>query len=281
MSDIRPIVPLPLPRFHVYANVKAQQRPQFLWVNPRNLLIEESYQRNLAEKSAKLIRTITAQFEWTRMKPPICAEAEGGKYFVMDGQHTAIAAASHPEITEIPIMVVRALTTQERAASFIGHNRDRVAVTPMQMHYSALAAGEPLALRVKEACDKSGVHILKYPPPNGIYKIGDTVAAGTLRTLVEKRGVEHATRTLKLLMEAEMSPLNAISITAASRLLRDRRWCDFIDEYDLITVIRSKAKSVWFAEADEFRQEEKMPAADALASVWFNSLKSQQRRTTA
>jgi hypothetical protein len=82
----------------------------------------------------KLIRKIVQTWDWSRMKPPICARDESGRLFVVDGQHTSIAAARHPGIKKIPVMIVNVDTVEGRASAFIGHNRDRVAMTSMQLH---------------------------------------------------------------------------------------------------------------------------------------------------
>ena len=66
--------------------------PECVMVDPSALYVEEQYQRNLADKSIKLIRRMVRTWNWAHMKPPICVRS-GDKLFVVDGQHTAIAAA--------------------------------------------------------------------------------------------------------------------------------------------------------------------------------------------
>lgn len=87
---------------------------------------------------------------------------------MIDGQHTAIAAASHPDIALIPVMVVEAVDQAERAGAFIGHNRDRLNITPMQMHYAAVAAGDEDALTVEQVCARAGVKILRLRADGGV-----------------------------------------------------------------------------------------------------------------
>src|SRR5262249_49633203 len=84
--------------------------PAFEWVDPKTLHVEESYQRKIPDKSRKLIRHIVASWHWAQMKPPICVRDEKKRLLVIDGQHTAMAAASHKGIKEIPVMIVAGKT---------------------------------------------------------------------------------------------------------------------------------------------------------------------------
>jgi len=68
-----------------------------------------------------------AGWDWAKFKAPVAVMTDAGLELI-DGQHTAIAAATHPEIATIPVMIVDVDKRAERAAAFIGHNRDRVAV---------------------------------------------------------------------------------------------------------------------------------------------------------
>src|SRR4051812_39902397 len=87
-------------------------RHRFEDVDPTRLYVDDQYQRALSRKSHALIRKIVANWDWGRFKPPVVAEEEYG-FDVIDGQHTAIAAASHPGITKIPVMIIEAPTQIE------------------------------------------------------------------------------------------------------------------------------------------------------------------------
>ena len=140
--------------------------PTIEWVDPKTLLVDGEYQRHLSEASISLIRRIVAGWDWARFKPPVVARTEEGLE-VIDGQHTATAAATHPAIELIPVIVVEAAAVADRARAFVGHNRDRLNVTKMQMHFSAVAAGDEDAMTVTQVCDRAGVKILRGPPGGG------------------------------------------------------------------------------------------------------------------
>ena len=99
-SGLRRVAALHLP--DAVPNALPPERPDVRWVDPRSLLIEGDYQRDLSRKSVDLIRRMATGWDWAAMKPPICAETADGALVIIDGQHTAIGAASHPAVSEIP-----------------------------------------------------------------------------------------------------------------------------------------------------------------------------------
>src|SRR5215213_106824 len=68
MSAYRQIKPYPMAGVTPAADISG--KPKFEWVDPQELLVEDKYQRNIGEKSVKLIRHMVANWEWSRMKPP-------------------------------------------------------------------------------------------------------------------------------------------------------------------------------------------------------------------
>lgn len=118
--------------------------PEFRWVDPASLLVDEVYQRDLSRGSVELIKKIVAGWDWARFKPPVVAETAEGLE-VIDGQHTAIAATTHGGLGQIPVMVVRAAEMADRARAFVGHNRDRLMLSQVNIHYANVAAGGSLS----------------------------------------------------------------------------------------------------------------------------------------
>lgn len=192
-------------------DVELGQTPELRWVNPRDLLVDESYQRNLTKRSKNVVKKVVREFAWRKMKPPIVVEVEGGLHCV-DGQHTAIAAATRG-IPEMPVFVVGGDSVQERAESFVAHNRDRVAMTPMDIFRANCAAGDPDALDVANVCRRAGVD-LKIINPTSRINIGDTAAVGTISRLVKRQGVQKARTVLEALVAGGRAPISAAEIDA-------------------------------------------------------------------
>lgn len=248
--------------------LESDDKPEFEWVDPSTLYVEERYQRNLGKKSISLIRKIVKDFSWSRFKPPVCAWGPDSKLFVIDGQHSAIAAASHPKISKIPVMVVSASSLKTRADAFMGHNRDRLAITPAQLFYSSVAAEEPVACALKKALDDTGCTVVRFNPP--VWVEGQTMASGTLMLLTERKGHAGAARVLKLLLDAKRAPITALEVSAVADLLWGKEWQGRFDDYDLATIIRGKSAEQWRATAEStVRKGQTMPMKRALAIAWF------------
>lgn len=218
----RPIVALPLTG--VTPAVIESDKPQFDWIDPAELCVEDIYQRDLSPKSLTMIRQIIANWNWAKIKPAICVRT-GNRLVIIDGQHTAIAAVSHGGIPKIPVIIVDAKTVKERAAAFLSQNRDRLALTPMHMHFAAVAAGDEIAIAVAEACAKAKVIILPHPRGSlGKWKVGETVAVGIISRIIAKIGVFQGARVMKVLVDAKRAPISAHEIAAVHELMFDPKY---------------------------------------------------------
>lgn len=211
---LRKIAPMPFPDIE-FREVEGR-KPQMKWVAPTSLLVDAIYQRDLSDRSIRLIKKMIATFSWNRLKPPIVVEVSGG-YHIVDGQHTAIVAATL-EIPEIPIFIVEAETLDERARAFVGHNSDRLVVSPFDIYRALVASGDPSAVQVDKVCKAAGVRI-RYISPSSVLHVGGTAAIQFVRRLVEKRGAELATTVLSVLVAAKRSPLGVAELQAVDHIL--------------------------------------------------------------
>lgn len=206
----------------------ANQPPTLMWIDPTELRVDESYQRNLSKKSIRLIMRIIREFNWSHYKMPVVAKDEDtNTFYVIDGQHTAIAcatiAAKSPKFGKIPISVVDAETLADRAKGFISHNQNRINVLPVQLHYSSIIAGDAKAVEIDTVCNNAGITILRMPPNNGQYRPGETMALGSIKSLINKYGAESATRVLSCLRHAERIPVRSDEMKALAVILLDMR----------------------------------------------------------
>lgn len=199
--------------------------PSFRLVCPTELNVEPAYQRDLSGKSLTLIRKIVVGWDWAKFKVPICAETDDG-LFIIDGQHTAIAAASHPEIKKIPIMIVSAAAIERRAEAFVAHNRDRVVMSPFQILHAEAAAGGKEAKAIIKIAACVGASIPRAAPPKGAAKSGDVISINELRKIFTTDGSGILERILRIAVTAGMAPL-AQTVTRALRIIcRDPNFVD-------------------------------------------------------
>jgi hypothetical protein len=213
---LRRIEAIPYPDGIAPAPVDLGQRPELRWVSPTSLLVDEGYQRDLGKRSYALIKGIMKSFAWRKMKPPIVVEVAGGLHCV-DGQHTAIAAASI-NVLEIPVFVVGAASIGERADSFVAHNRDRVVMQPLDIYRARVASGDPDAVDCANVCQRAGVRLRQIGPGSKIM-VGDTGAVGTIQRMVARRGVQKSRMILQAFVIGGRGPITPAEIDAAEALM--------------------------------------------------------------
>jgi hypothetical protein len=244
--------------------------PIFEDIDPCTLLVDEGYQRDSSERSLKLVRRIIAGWDWAKFKAPVAVMTDAGLE-LLDGQHTAIAAATHPDIQTIPVMIVDVKQREERAAAFIGHNKDRVAVTAVQLHVAAVAAGDAVANAVDRVCKAAGVLLLRGSPGSGRYGVGDTMAVAAIGAVIRDQGEERSTKILAALVAGKLAPITGLHIKAAELLLFDPEYSDQITVEALAHAAAGLGKKAE-AEADVFRATHpSVPKWKALAIVWFKN----------
>lgn len=216
-SKRRHIAPIQLPSSCVPKAVLSVA-PVLRTVDPKSLLVESDYQRDLSGKSLSLVRKIVSGWDWAKFKPPICSDTGDG-LFVIDGQHTAMAAATHPGIKEIPVIVVVAPSIERRAGAFVSHNRDRLTMTAAQVFYGDLASKDKRAQKVMEACVKAGATIPRLPPAKGQWKSGQIAAIAELKDLQSRLPVDTFERILRIAVMSGAAPITKLLLRALSIIL--------------------------------------------------------------
>ncbi|WP_424363566.1 hypothetical protein [Methylocystis parvus] len=271
MTYLRPIRPLdigPVDRAPI-----VESAPAFGMLSPVELCVDEDYQRGLSERSRRLIAKIVAKWDWARFKPPIVVNVDGA-WHIVDGQHTAIAAATHGGIDKIPVMIIGAKDTESRARAFVGHNRDRVAVTPIQIHHAAVAAGDEDALTIEQVCKRAGVTLLPCGSKDGVYEIGATTAISTIRTLVARRGAMGARQALEALVIGECAPIAADDIKAAEELLHGKEYKGTFAVTELGAIFRaSRSSGALEPSIIQLAMSKKIPRWRAMVIFLFNRSK--------
>nr|WP_312053454.1 DUF6551 family protein [Brevundimonas diminuta] len=242
------------------------------WMAPGDLLIEAAYQRDLSPKSMDLIKRIAERWDWRRFKPPVVAWSERG-FEIIDGQHIAIGAATRG-IDKIPVLVVEAADLTDRASAFVGHNQDRLAITPIQMHQAKLAAGDEDALTAQQVIDKAGATLVISAYGARGWKPGETVAITTIDQLARKRGAMRARQVVELLVKAHAAPVSAAAIKAVDMLMFKPEFAE-IDLEHLPTAI---------IQAGDVEKEAKLdakthciPAWEAMGRIWFRKCRKTRR----
>jgi hypothetical protein len=275
MTTLRHIRPLADNRLKPRPFDELGDLPAIVWVDPTELSVESEYQRDLSERSTRMIRHIVKEWSWDRFKPPVCSRLADGELVVVDGQHTAIAAATHPGIDKIPVLIVASSAQASRARAFVGHNKDRVAITRMQLHRAAIASGDEIAIEVNLACELAGVTLLAgVNRPRGEWKNGETIAIGALSSVVAEKGRAGGARILKTLVDAEQRPITALLIKAVFALFYAPEW-RVKDDAAVAAAVRPRSADEWNRWAAEHRVQGQA-AFRTVAVELFRSLQSSE-----
>lgn len=246
--------------------------PKFELADPRMLYVEEAYQRGILARGTRLIREIVAEFSWSRFKPPICVRLrESGNLLVcIDGQHTATAAASHPDIRNIPIMVVDAADIPARAAAFVGHNRDRLALTTVMIYAAELAAGDEVAIMVNKACRAAGATIpRRMVASHEKQPVGQTISLGAIKAIAQRQGVEALTRVLRVLVAVGRAPIKSVEIAAVAMIFTHH---PALDEKRLAMVIGQKTAEEWTGLGQVEASKSGKAIALGMVALWCDEL---------
>ena len=246
-------------------------RPELTWIDPRELLVDEAYQREISDKGLKLIRRIVEGFDWRRLKPPTCVWTDAGLE-VIDGQHTAIGAASHPQVEQIPVMVVEAAEVATRAQAFVGLNRDRLAISAMELHAAAVVAGDPAAMVIDRVCQACGVTVLRHPRSGGLSQPRDLVAVKAVGDLVRRVGETLAIEVVRVLADAELAPITAPALRAVEVLLTAEEHAGQVAPGRLPRAIAALGAAA-DKEANVFAGTHCVPRWRGLVAVWLQATK--------
>lgn len=256
--SLRAIAPMSFP--DLVPGGETEMRIRFDTLDPTALVVDESYQRSLSERSVRMIRRMVQCWDWRAFKPPVVVGIEGGTFEVLDGQHTAIAAATHPGIAAIPVMIVEGASTPDRAAAFVRHNRDRIAVTGMQLHHALVAAEDEDALTIAQVCERAGVRLLALPPSYGRFAVGDTMAIASIRALVNRRYAKGARAVLDICARGMMAPVTADAIKAVEMILFGPEHGGQVTAEQLALTIRRLG--------DDALRQAKLHAAEHRVPIW-------------
>lgn len=248
-------------------------------VDPGTLFVDPAYQRDIGERGMRQIRRVIERFDWAKFKPPICSYAEVGGATVLkvlDGQHTAIAAASNPFVEKIPVMIVETEGTAAEARAFIGQNAERVGVTPLQLHYAALAAGDEDAKTLQSVCDNAGITILRRPGAYDPAASRETIAVGVIKQLIARRGDKLSKEVLEVLANAERGPIKSEHIKAVEYLMTNPDYCEGFWPQDLTAAIVDLLTAAE-EDADQLAKAKRWPMWKALAIVWYRKCKKRRQ----
>ncbi len=242
-------------------------RPKMKWLTVDSLRINRAYQRDLSERSVRLIRRMVAGWDWNRLKALTVFDLGDGTFEVLDGQHTAVAAQTHGGIPELPCLVTPVRSTQQAAADFVGLNTDRVGLTPLQIFWAQVAAGDEECCEVARGVAQAGGRIPKNSMSSAHFREGDVISIGALTKLAREGGMPYVRRVVELGVTARLAPIARDFIVAAHELIWGAQ-AGMVTDQRIVDVIRVQSMARLLSDARILAEQHKHTIGHALALVF-------------
>ncbi len=246
--------------------LREQPAPMLDWLKIDNLRIDDRYQRPLGARNWAAISKIAANFDWCAFGPILCAPVEGGLYAVIDGQHR-VHAAVMCGIEKVPAMIVP-VPPAKQALAFVKVNSG-ISVTAHQSLRAELAAQDPEAAAMAEACRAGGCELMGYKPSASWRKPRQIFNISFVRKCIQRGESEHLTTAL--------AGLVAYDATGRTGL-----YTDYILKPLLAAVVETGADAPFVTAALRLRDPfHALEAATKFARDNARSVGTEQRRALA
>lgn len=185
--------------------------PEVIHLTIGQLVVNEEYQRGLSKPRLAAIRRQAKAWDWNAYEALNVAATDNPNIFeVVDGQGTAIAAATNGNIGILPCLLMAAETLQAKARAFVNINTVRAAPTPQDIYKGKLAAEDPVVVEVQKALDANGCRVVALQPAKGHhYRVGDTLAIATLIAIAKDRGPDRLSRILNICVKGAAAPVSS------------------------------------------------------------------------
>ena len=250
----------------------SQPAPQLIWIEIADLVIDDRYQRPLAEGNRAAIRRIAGEFRWSRFSPVLVAPVEGGKYALIDGQHRAYAAALCG-FDRIPAMVAL-VAPEEQALAFIEINTRQIRVRGVTIYRAALSAGEAWAVECRDRVAAAGCQMMTANWSQSKKKPGMVFSVDLIRRLVEDGKGGAVTSGLSALLDYDPKSVPNFSNHLLTPFLKAVAECGG-GAQDWLSVLRGKRPFLVLEAADRYADETRIPRATARRDMFCTLYRSE------
>ncbi|MGE8128501.1 ParB N-terminal domain-containing protein [Methylobacterium sp. NPDC080182] len=193
--------------------------PMLQWLAISSLVVDDTYQRPIRGEGERNVAKIAANFRWARFAPVVVAPVEGGMFAIIDGQHRTTAAAL-VGIETVPCQVVIP-PASEQADAFKAINGSTTRMNRQTIHRAAVAAGDPEALAIGDACRCAGVEVLAYPVPTAKQAPGQTMSVATLAECLNLYGRDTLVTALQCVTETSNGEEPGLLVAPVIKALYD------------------------------------------------------------
>lgn len=211
-----------------------KNKPVLDWIKTDLLLIDNSYQRSVeGKRSQNTIKLIIDNFDWNEFAPLVVAKTPEG-YNVIDGQHRFIAA-SRLKIEKLPCWIIQKSDVNTQADTFVGINKNRVAVNCYALYKAKLAKNDELAKKVEEFCYNNDI---KIPASGYVSKPNHTLALQTISKHLKINDDAYLAEAIKQIKDAFPTAIGQIKPDILDTLIKIKKTYKVTNE-EVIAAMRN------------------------------------------
>lgn len=224
-------------------------KPDLQWVSVGLIDVDNNYQREI---KPHLVDKILKRFSWAKFGAIVLSHGVAGRFNVVEGQHRWKAASLHPDVSEVPAVIVRHEDVKGEAESFLAINRDRMAVTSVEQYWAGLTAGDDRAIAVSNVLQAAQCDVV---PAAGHYRPNLTNSVTAIDRCLKRYGHAATRRALLIIRAAwpdDAKALRGTLITALARIIRANE--KTVQDHELTAAIRNQSFARLTAHAEGFRK---------------------------
>ena len=220
--------------------------PDLEFVPIDQLIIDDRYQRSVANRGKSNIVKIAHNFDWSKFSPVVLSRREDGTFAIIDGQHRTHAAALRG-ITTVPALITN-MTIEQEASAFSWVNGAVTALTPNQVFKAALTAFEPWAVMCDATVAKAGCRLMPFNRTATQKKPGEVFCVTKIRHFVAAGSAAQVTTALQAIRNSEVSEVHAyynakwlaalVTAVISSGVTRPEPISDFLNRQDFDRITR-------------------------------------------
>lgn len=233
-------------------------RPELQWVPVDQINVDRNYQREL--KPGR-VRQILTEFEWKKFGALQLARQADGTFNVFDGQHRHAAAQLHPDVAEVPAVIIQPDDGRDEAEAFLGVNVHRTAVTPIERYWAGIEAGDSDMMAVCAVLEEAGCEVVQ---AQGLGGVGKTHAVFAVLRAIKRYGDEAVTTACRILKEAWPKDKDALKGTLIQAMARIVNNNSDLSHERMIATLRATDRQGLSADAEAMR---KISGGDATTSI--------------
>lgn len=132
------------------------KRGEYTEIPKGNLVVDDSYQRGVDEAKVK---RIASEWSWPAVGALVVAKRPDGRYYVVDGQHRAVASRRRQDVDTLPCMVFEFSDLIVESQAFLDGNTNRKPLTAIDKFAARITTRDPASLVVMSLAVQSGREI--------------------------------------------------------------------------------------------------------------------------